>query len=55
MRAKRRVYVKPVAAGGLFGWTVLELTPVESFIDDWRRYGVRVALSNVWVEITTHA
>ena len=44
---KKRVYVKPVVSGGYPGWTVLELTIWQSFIDDWRRYGLRVALHNL--------
>ena len=44
---KKRVYVKPVTTGGYPGWVVLELTTWQSFIDDWRRYGLRVALHNL--------
>lgn len=49
----RRVYVKPVAPGGglLFGWIVLELTPWQSFVDDLRRYGFRIAMENALVEL----
>lgn len=49
----RKVYVKPVApgAGLLFGWIVLELTPWQSFLDDWRRYGFRIATENALVEL----
>jgi len=48
---KRRVYVKPVNSGGLFGWQVLELTIYQSFLDDRRRYGWCVALHNLLVEL----
>lgn len=48
MGTKRRVHVKPVMSNcGLFGWVVLELTPWENFLDDWRRYGIKVAVQNV--------
>jgi len=44
---KRRTYVKPVTDNSdLFGWVVLELTLVESFADDLRRYGIGVAIHN---------
>lgn len=46
---KRRIYVKPVAAGTeLFGWLTLELTLFESFFDDWKRAGLRIALGNLF-------
>lgn len=48
---KRRVCVKPVMKGGLFGWIVLELTPWQSFKDDWRRYGWLTAVYNAWVTL----
>jgi len=48
---KRKVYVKPVNSGGLFGWQALELTIWQSFLDDRRRYGWRVALHNLLVEL----
>lgn len=51
---KRKVYVKPVTAGGLFGWVTLELTPWGSFRDDWRRYGLVTAICNVWVTVVGH-
>ena len=44
----KRLYVKPVTnKSGVFGWVVLELTPWEDFLDDWRRYGIFIALQNV--------
>jgi hypothetical protein len=47
---KKRVYVKPVAPGGLFGWMAVELTIWESFRDDWQRYGARIAIENLCIE-----
>jgi hypothetical protein len=46
-----RVYVKPVSpASGMFGWLVVRGSPLSQFPDDWRRYGLRVALLNLWTE-----
>lgn len=43
------VYVKPVVPNTeAFGWLVMELTPWENFIDGWKRYGVWIALCNVF-------
>jgi len=44
----RRVYVKPVTSSHDIGWVVLQLTMWESFWDDLRRFGIRVALHNLW-------
>jgi len=45
---KRRMHVKPVVPGSdLWGWTQIELTALESFLDDWRRAGLRIALHNL--------
>jgi ferric-dicitrate binding protein FerR (iron transport regulator) len=46
---KRHVHVKPVDRG-LFNdcWVVVEMTPLQSFVDDLRRYrDVRAALFNL--------
>ncbi len=47
---KQRVYVKPVTAKTeIFGWLTLELNIIEAFVDDLRRYGVKVAIGN-WIK-----
>lgn len=46
---KRHVHVKPVDRG-LFNdcWVVVEMTPLQSFVDDLRRYrDLRAALFNL--------
>ncbi len=54
----RHVYAKPVRAytdepGP--GWIVRSDTPVGEFIDDWTRYGLRVAVHNIRVMWRGHA
>jgi hypothetical protein len=45
---QKRIVVKPITnITTAFGWIVLELTPFQSFVDDWRRYGLWVALENL--------
>ena len=51
MAGRRRVYVKPVTDAGPMGWVVLALTRWESFVDDCRRFGVRVAVCNLVADI----
>jgi len=49
---KKRVYVKPVTSKtGAFGWVVLELTVFEDFVDDMKRYGMRVAIFNYFMQL----
>ena len=44
---KRSVHVKPAMQNTeLFGWLDLELNTLESFTDDRKRYGLRIALLN---------
>ena len=46
---KKCVHVKPLTSKTeVFGWVTLELTAFENLIDDIKRYGVGVALFNVW-------
>lgn len=45
---RKRTYVKPVRAHA-DEWVKLELTPLENFLDDTRRYGLLTALRNVIV------
>jgi len=40
---KKNIYVKPVGKK----WGVFEMTPPESFFDDWRHFGFRVAVYNI--------
>ncbi len=45
---QKRIEVKPVTnVTTAFGWLILELTPFQSFVDDWRRYGLWIALENL--------
>ena len=45
---KKRVHVKPVTSKTeVFGWIVLELNIISNFFDDWKRYGLQVALDNL--------
>lgn len=45
---KRNVYVKPVDLG-LFNecWIVAEMNMIQSFVDDARRYSLRLAVTNL--------
>lgn len=46
---KPSVHVKPIAPGiasELSGWATLELNTLESFTDDRKRYGLRIAFVN---------
>lgn len=44
---KKHVHVKPAQDDR---WIVEQLTPAQSFLDDWRRYGLRVAWHNLkWI------
>lgn len=44
---KRNVHVLPID-NGLFGesYITLNVTPLQLFFDNWRRYGLRIAWSN---------
>lgn len=45
---KLRTYVKPMTTGeGATKWLVVTHTPVEAFMDDLHRYGLRVAAYNL--------
>ncbi len=45
---RKRTHAKPVRAHA-DEWVELELTPLENFLDDMRRYGLLTALRNVIV------
>lgn len=49
---KRRVYVKPLNTSKDSAWGVFEMSIVESFFDDWIRYGLSVAFGNFQTEWT---
>ena len=45
-----RVHVKPVSTEPGSCWLVRESTPLREFFDDWKRYGLHVAVYNaVWL------
>lgn len=44
---KPQVHVLPTTSTTeLFGWQVVSQTPAQAFVNDWRRYGMTVALYN---------
>lgn len=45
---KKRVFVKPANTSKWCEWIVIEQGLVANFIDDWKRYGIRIALGNTW-------
>ena len=47
---KKQVYVKPLSLDPESYWGVFEMSPIESFFDDWLRYGLSVAWYNFQVE-----
>lgn len=40
------VDVKPVTQYDDNGWLVLETSPLPNFLDDWYRYGLKIAQDN---------
>lgn len=47
------VHVKPVVANDDYSqWMVVQQTPLAAFRDELRRYGVKVALYNLWKQVT---
>ena len=49
---KKKVYVKPLDLTDETYWGVFEMSILESFFDDWIRYGWGVACSNFQTEWT---
>jgi hypothetical protein len=47
---KTQVYVKPLDLSENPLWGVFQMSPVESFFDDWFRYGWSVAWGNFQLE-----